>query len=79
MSFNPDWIVNNLLFAQKKRAVFWTRSLAIALLRKQFVRVTFVVYAIKKDENNLPQEHESKERVFELSQQDSTKWESSQD
>ena len=79
MSFSPDWIVNNLLFVQKKRAVFWTRSLAIALLRKQFVRVIFVVYAIKKDENNLPQEQESKERVYELSQQDSTKWESSQD
>ena len=68
MSFNPDWIVNNLLFVQKKRAVFWTRSLAIALLRKQFVRVIFVVYAIKKDENTLPQEQESKERVYELSQ-----------
>ena len=68
MSFNPDWIVNNLLFVQKKREVFWTRSLAIASLRKQFVWVIFVVYAIKKDENNLPQEQESKERVDELSQ-----------
>ena len=36
-------------------------SLAIALLRKQFFRVIFVVYGIKKDENNLPQEQESKE------------------
>ena len=43
-------------------------SLAIALLRKQFFRVIFVVYGIKKDENNLPQEQESKERVYELSQ-----------
>ena len=35
---------------------------------KQFVRVIFVVYGIKNDENNLPQEQESKERVYELSQ-----------